>query len=209
MIIFCLGAAFVGLPALAQGELNAERVTVRYNEGTWELMDIGELNTVLPPTDELPSASEVSGFWYELRNAEGGVLFRRVIGDPVRLFFEGPSVVQEEARMAPAAMNLRSAALNDRGRGARRLPTAGIGRQASGSRSAAESGSRFRSMGVPERTEAIPEIRTFTVLIPTSQQGDVLAIVSSPLDLGTQAQPATEQVAFDLKPENGGEEGGQ
>jgi len=208
IFVFCLAAAVLGSPALAQGEFNAERVTVRYNDGAWELGNIDELNSVMPPIDELPSASEVSGFWYELRNSEGGVLYRRVIGDPVRLFFEGPKVVQEEARMAPAAMNLRSAPMEDRGRTTRHLATSARADRNSGSRSTAQAG-RFRSMGVPERTEVIPEVRTFTVLIPTSQTGDVLAIVSSPLELGTQAQPATVQATFELKPETGGEGEGQ
>jgi hypothetical protein len=208
IFFFCLATAILSLPALAQGEFNAERVTVRYSEGAWELGSINELNSVMLPMDELPNASAVSGYWYELRDSSGAVRYRRVIGDPVRLFFEGPKVLQEEARMAPAAMNLRSAPMEERGRTARHLNTPAREDRNSASRSAAQVG-RFRTMGVPERTEAIPELRTFTVLIPTSQTGDVLAIVGSPLDLGTQAQPANVQATFELKPEKGGEGEGQ
>ena len=49
------------------------------------------MRKVLPPSDELPADSSPSGFWYELRSAKGRILYRRIIPDPCRVRFEGPS----------------------------------------------------------------------------------------------------------------------
>jgi hypothetical protein len=80
-------------PTVAQegGPQSVERLTLEFESGAFSLVSRQVVQKVLPPSDSLPSsATGVSGFFYELRDGEGGVRYRRIIGDPVRLFFEGP-----------------------------------------------------------------------------------------------------------------------
>ena len=64
----------------------AFRLRLVWEEGTWSLrrlLAIGPLR--LPPSDLLPKIPEGvgrSGFWIELLDAEGSVLFRRTMADP-------------------------------------------------------------------------------------------------------------------------------
>jgi hypothetical protein len=67
-----------------------EQVVVRFAAGAFSLVERFQARKVLPPSDELPKAEALAGFWYELRAADGTVRYRRIIGDPIRLVFEGP-----------------------------------------------------------------------------------------------------------------------
>lgn len=95
-------ALILALPLAAQsdpgGAVEADRVVLQYQDGTFGLVSVTPLSTVLPPTDELPGElGSVSGFWYELQSTTGQVLYRRAIGDPVRLVFEGADPEQRSA----------------------------------------------------------------------------------------------------------------
>ena len=84
----------------------------------------------------------MSGFWIELRTANGALLYRRIMTDPIRDVFEGPD-------------------LDNNGT-------------------------------IPDRKEAVPVEKVFSLLVPRTRTGDVLVIFSSPLRPGAQGQPATE-----------------
>lgn len=50
------------------------------------LQDVIRIKKRLMPSDRLPLELDrpLSGFWYELRNAAGDVLYRRIIGNPIK-----------------------------------------------------------------------------------------------------------------------------
>jgi hypothetical protein len=78
-------------PAPAAEVVAANRLLIRFAGGAFSLVERKEVRKAIPPSDELPSVEgPLSGFWYELRSAEGQVRYRRIIDDPVRLVFEGP-----------------------------------------------------------------------------------------------------------------------
>jgi hypothetical protein len=69
---------------------SAERITVEFKGGDFALVSRNVIQKRLPPSDEIPEGV-VTGFWFELRSADGAVRYRRIIGDPIRLVFEGPA----------------------------------------------------------------------------------------------------------------------
>ena len=87
------------------GPGKAQRALVKFAGGAFELVSLTSLDTVLPPSDELPGADAVSGFWFELQDGDGALVYRRVVGDPVRLVFEGPS---DEATTAASRLSRRA-----------------------------------------------------------------------------------------------------
>lgn len=62
------------------------RFTFRYEGEQIRLVDRREVDAVTPPSEDLerPKPAERSGFWLELQDREGRVLYRRVIRHPVR-----------------------------------------------------------------------------------------------------------------------------
>lgn len=90
----CLLAGAAGGQEFPPGPVAANRVVILYENNTFEVLERLELRTVLAPFDPLPESDNgISGFWYELQDAEGAVRYRRFIGDPIRLVFEGPDLV--------------------------------------------------------------------------------------------------------------------
>jgi len=74
-------------------QIAAERVTIQYEAGSFSLSDRRALRKVLPPSDEFAGrAGPFSGFWYELQDADGSVLYRRLVDNPLILHFEGPDI---------------------------------------------------------------------------------------------------------------------
>jgi hypothetical protein len=69
---------------------SADRITVQYEAGEFTLVDRASIEKRLPPSDEIPEGL-VTGFWFELQSADGSVRYRRIMGDPIRLVFEGPA----------------------------------------------------------------------------------------------------------------------
>jgi len=73
-----------------------DRITVKFlydghQGGVYEVIDIKQITKVLPPSNELPTTgSGVSGFYYELQSADGTVLYRRVIHNPIPIAVEVP-----------------------------------------------------------------------------------------------------------------------
>ena len=70
-----------------------ERVTIKFSQGSFSFLSSNSTRKVLPPSDLLPQGKDlVSGFWYELQDAEGGIKYRRIIHNPVIMTFEGPDI---------------------------------------------------------------------------------------------------------------------
>ena len=86
---------------LAQGEqpskaIPVDRITVKFlydghQGGVYEVVGRKQITKVLPPSNELPTTgSGVSGFYYELQSANGTVLYRRIIHNPIPIAVEVP-----------------------------------------------------------------------------------------------------------------------
>jgi hypothetical protein len=199
----CVGIAFTvcvcaAPAALAQGSdpVDADRVTVRFTGDQFELVGVNAVSSVLPPADELPGdLGSVSGFWFELQAAGGEARYRRIIGDPVRLVFEGPDVVQDGSRSAPNEIRLMSMRSSEAERAVNNGLVA-VPKRSNFKRSATTT--RLKTMGIPERVEAIPEERVFSVLVPRAAAGDELVLYGAPLSVGNQAEPAAELARIPL-----------
>jgi len=93
-VLFLALVAGAGSPLAAQVPpspvVAASRALIRFASGQFSLLERRDIRKVLPPSDALPAVQSVSGFWYELRAADGSLRYRRIIEDPVRLVFEGP-----------------------------------------------------------------------------------------------------------------------
>ena len=102
-LLFCaivcgvaLGGIAVTSPALAQEEppenqpVAVERIVIRFASGQFAIFSRHAARKVLPPSDDLPDAGGISGFWYEVRSAAGALRYRRILTNPIPLVFEGP-----------------------------------------------------------------------------------------------------------------------
>jgi hypothetical protein len=73
----------------------AVRMTFRYADGAIEVDDVQRVRRWVPPGEPLDDRSDRSGFWLELRDADGAVLFRRdlppTLGDDYEVFPEDPA----------------------------------------------------------------------------------------------------------------------
>jgi hypothetical protein len=87
-LLLSLGVASA-LAAQPGTPVPAERLTIRFQEGTFEVVSRTALLKVLPPSDELPADSIPSGFWYELRSEKGRLRYRKIIEDPCLIRYEG------------------------------------------------------------------------------------------------------------------------
>jgi len=184
--------ALVALGADAAEPQRADRWVIQFDSGAFSLRSRTATTKILPESDELPAVQlPLSGFWFELRSAEGTVRYRRIIGDPVKIVFEGPALDD-----APAAARTRESGVATSG---------GRGRVADVRRSASAAPRRDnlarQTTEAPERNEAIPGQRVFTLLTPAAALGDALILFSSPLEPNSQAEPATEVARFTVQPE--------
>ena len=82
---------------LAQGKaVPVDRLIIRFQQddlqsGVFEVIGRKQVTKVLAPSDELPAQGHpVSGFYYELQSADGTVLYRRIISNPIPLTVEVP-----------------------------------------------------------------------------------------------------------------------
>lgn len=85
----------------------ALRLTLSYRDGKVTLDDIMFLAKQLPPSDDLPEGGpegELSGFWYELQDREGRVLYREITSNPILDTWIEP--VEEETRSDGAIRRL-------------------------------------------------------------------------------------------------------
>jgi hypothetical protein len=74
-------------------QVAVERLTIQYEDGDFLLVNRQAFRKVLPPSYELPDGGgPFSGFWYELQDAAGTVLYRRMVDNPLVVHFEGPDI---------------------------------------------------------------------------------------------------------------------
>lgn len=91
-----LGGIAAASPAPAQEfppenePVAVERIVVRFAAGQFSISSRHATRKVLPPSDDLPDAGGISGFWYEVRSAAGSLRYRRILENPIPLVFEGP-----------------------------------------------------------------------------------------------------------------------
>jgi hypothetical protein len=90
----CILVLSIAASGLSQsGAVPVERLIVRYEGGLFSLQGQMVVTKRIPMSDLLPlSPGPLSGFWYELQDAEGSVLYRRIIGNPLLASFEGPDL---------------------------------------------------------------------------------------------------------------------
>jgi hypothetical protein len=195
----------VATAGIAEAQVDADRVTLLYNEGAFELVSVVPLTTVVPPSDSLPGPVDlVSGFWLELQGANGEVLYRRIVGDPVRWIYEGPEVT--EVQVAAAKMRVMRERTRARGDVAVLPAQLDVEVLKVPVQRAEVKGVRADELPgellSPVRSEAVPTQRVFTVLVPRAATGDELVLFSSPIGVGTQAEGADEVARFGLAPSN-------
>jgi hypothetical protein len=205
--------AAAGLPAVAQeqpaGPGEADRVVVRYTQGAYELVSVTPLETHLAPSDELPEG-EHSGFWFEVVSSGGELVYRRVIGHPVPLVFEGPDTDEPEPQSFRPMVETDFTPGRESGVRTERRKLDEFVRP--------EYLHRDRQTGEPQsprpltisaedpdRVGGVPAERLFALLIPRAQVGDELVLFSSPLDPQAPADAATEVARLPLVEDEGGE----
>lgn len=135
----------------------ALRLVLTYRGGDVVLDDVVFVRKRLPPSDDLPEGGpegELSGFWYELRDSAGEVLYRQIVGNPIIDAWIEPS-------NGPDA-------------------------EAAGWR----------------RIAAVPDSKTFSLLVPAVAGADHLLLFSSPLEDTSAAQPAAERWRIGLPASN-------
>jgi len=187
--VLALAAALSGAVVAVAGPQAepAHRVAVRYQDGGFSVISISDVETVLPGADALPETGmPLAGFWYELQDSSGVVRYRRVVGDPIRLWREPPAgpapTADRRGRRGTFATETGSAAFDPGRHVALRaeIPPAPV--------AASEDGAV-----VLRRQEVLPHARTFALLVPRARAGDELVLYGSPLLGGYQGdQPATE-----------------
>jgi hypothetical protein len=69
-----------------------ERLMIRYNEGSFEIVERIPLEKILPPSVELPdSVGRLAGYWFEVQNTEGKTVYRRRMTAPDIIYTESPT----------------------------------------------------------------------------------------------------------------------
>lgn len=132
----------------------ALRLVLTYRAGDVVLDEVMFVAKRLPPSDDLPEVGPegaLSGFWYELQDEAGEVLYRQIIGNPI---ISGWVVPSEEPEEGPGL----------------------------------------------SRLEAIPETKTFALLIPYMPEGRHVVLFSTPLEAAGVALPAEPQWRVELPP---------
>lgn len=64
------------------------RLTFSYEGSDVRLVSRQSIEMLSPPSDAIQVQEGQAGFWYELRDAEGRTLYRRVIQNPIKFAFE-------------------------------------------------------------------------------------------------------------------------
>ena len=84
------------------GEL-ATRFRFAYDGGEIRLVSRQRVEMIVPPSDP-PAGRDVSGFWFELRDENGAVLYRKTLHNPIRLEHE----IYEEDTQSPTRVAARA-----------------------------------------------------------------------------------------------------
>lgn len=73
----------------------ALRFTFSYQGSDLKMSAIERLEKVTPPSDSLEPLEDHSGFWYELQDAQGKPVYRRIIHNPISYAVEVPTGQEE------------------------------------------------------------------------------------------------------------------
>jgi len=72
------------------------RLLFRWQRGRWIVVDERRVSEMaIPNTQSLPKVKkdqQVTGFWFEVADSKGKILYRRIINDPLRQQVEVPNV---------------------------------------------------------------------------------------------------------------------
>jgi hypothetical protein len=197
---------------------DADRWVIEFDGGAFALLSRSATTKVLPGSDELPAVQvPPSGFWYELRSADGSVRYRRITGNPVRLVFEGPALDDGQTPEITEAGDASGAIAptrrrRDRVAGSlredretrtritgRRVDRAAVSLDTTSAKTPRRTAAPTESIATPIRDEAIPAQRVFALVTPAASDGDSLVLFSSPLAPNAQAEPATEIARFTVQ----------
>ena len=81
---------------LSKAQNRTLRVTFSYEGTDVRLVTQQNVEMISPPSEPLTMQGERSGFWYELRDKEGKVFYKRVLHNPIRfeaeIFSNDPEV---------------------------------------------------------------------------------------------------------------------
>jgi hypothetical protein len=110
--------------------------------------------------------------------------------------FEGPQLEDDMPALARAEKSARPVPAPGRGGG--RM----IEARQSSSGGTVRANMERQTTAPPIRDEAVPQQRVFTLLTPAAAEGDSLVLFSSPLELDSEAEPATEIARFTVQPAN-------
>lgn len=64
------------------------RFTFDYEGTAVRLLGRQTLNMIIPPSDSLEDIAGQAGFWYELRDASGRPIYRRIVRNPIQVHIE-------------------------------------------------------------------------------------------------------------------------
>lgn len=67
----------------SQTPVRALRLVIEYEGRKFTVAQRHDVQMAVPPSDPVHGYEGQSGFWYELRDAKGKVLYRRIVGKPI------------------------------------------------------------------------------------------------------------------------------
>lgn len=71
-----------------RAQSRAVRFTIGYDGPTLRVLDRSTVEMATPPSDPVRGYEGQSGFWYELHDAKGGILYRRIVANPIQFDVE-------------------------------------------------------------------------------------------------------------------------
>ena len=71
-----------------RAQSRALRVTIAYDGRTLRVVDRITVEMATAPSDPVRGYEGQSGFWYELRDAKGAILYRRIVANPIQFDLE-------------------------------------------------------------------------------------------------------------------------
>lgn len=91
------GAQRLDVSTAEQAYAHTLRLTFSYEGSKVQLVSKQSLEMVPPPSDPITEQDEMTGFWYEVRDAENQPLYRRAVHNPIKFAVELPSGNPEES----------------------------------------------------------------------------------------------------------------
>jgi hypothetical protein len=86
---FLISSQSAAADSAGSNATDAVRLVIEFDRGGFKITSATSVRKTLPPSDEIPDGP-TSGWYFELQNADGKALYRRIIHDPITTAFEGP-----------------------------------------------------------------------------------------------------------------------